>query len=145
MKKNIILGIIIVLVIIFIVCFFIKDKIIVRPNSDYVATIYHSQMMGMDAGWGSTYYFYPTEDESYMWIESKTTITIKGASKEKDVDSGIIKNQNELQNLVTDIENSKRPDAQQYISYTYINNGNEEKVGSVEELIEKLFGEIVKD
>ena len=79
MKKKIIIGIIIVLVVSCIVFLFIKNKIIVRPNSDYVATIYHSQMMGMDAGWGSTYYFYPMEDESYMWIESKTTITIKGA------------------------------------------------------------------
>ena len=59
MKKIILILFIIAFAVIGI--FTIKNRKITRPEADYIATIYHSEMLGMDAGWQYIYYIYPDE------------------------------------------------------------------------------------
>lgn len=97
MKKIIVILFIILFAITGI--FTIKNRKIIRPNSDYIATIYHSEMLGMDAGWQYIYYIYPDKNESYLYIKSESEITIAGASDEKDVELKRIKNKNDLKKI----------------------------------------------
>lgn len=139
MKKKVVIGIIIILVVVIGVISFIKTRKIVRPNTNYVAIIYHSEMMGIDAGYEYIYYIYPDENDTYLYIKSKAEITIVGSNNEKDIKSGKIKNEADFEKIKKDIEKDKLKDTQQFFSYTYINNGNVEKFTSIEELVEKLF------
>lgn len=117
----------------------IRNKKIVRPDMDYIATIYHSEMIGIDAGWQYIYYIYPDENESYVYIKSKSEITIAGASEEEDVDLGKIKDKNDFEKIEKDIEKAKLAEAQQFFNYTYKNEGKIENLNSMEELAEQLF------
>lgn len=136
---KVLIGIIIILVVIIGVFSFIKTRKIVRPNTNYVAIIYHSEMMGIDTGYEYIYYIYPDENDTYLYIKSKAEITIVGSSNEKDINSGKIKNEVDFEKIKKDIEKDKIKDTQQFFSYTYINNGNVEKFTSIEELAKKLF------
>ena len=67
MKKNtgkIIIGIVIVIIIIVFIVTLIKNNSnnYTRPNYDYAATIYHSEMLGIDAGTEYTYYIYKLDN-----------------------------------------------------------------------------------
>ena len=117
----------------------IRNKKIVRPDMDYIATIYHSEMIGIDAGWQYIYYIYPDENESYVYIKSKSEITDVGASDEYDVDLGKIKDKNDFEKIEKDIEKDKLAEAQQFFNYTYKNEGKIENLNSLEELAEQLF------
>lgn len=139
MKKNVIIGIIIIVVVAIGAFFFIKNRKIIRPNTNYVAIIYHSEMMGIDAGDEYIYYIYPDKNDTYLYIKSKAEVTIVGSSDEKDINSGRIRNQSDLEKIKEDIEKDKIKDAQQFLSYSYINNDNVQKFTSIEELAEKLF------
>ena len=137
MKKIIVILFIILFAIIGI--FTIKNRKITRPNSDYIATIYHSEMFGMDAGWQYIYYIYPDKNETYLYIKSESEITIAGASDEQDVEIVKIKNQNDLDKIEDDIEKDKQEDSQQFIHYIYMNDNDIKNLGSMDELADCLF------
>lgn len=143
MKKKILIGIISVLIICLIICLLLKNKQIIKIKADYVARIYTSQYYAYDVGESSTYYIYPNEDETYLWIKAKSIITIAGAAEERIVDSGKIRNKSELKDLVIDIEKNMEEKRSAHfpptISYGYINNGTTEKIDTIEELAKKLF------
>lgn len=143
MKKNIektIIGVVIISIIVVFILMMINNKqnSYKRPNYDYIATIYHSEVLGMDAGTEYVYYIYKSEknDNKYFYIKSKSSVTIEGSSKGKDVDSGELNNKNDLKKITEDIEKDSREDSQTYIIYTY---GNNEKLNSISELENKLF------
>ena len=146
MKKNI--GKIIIIAII--ICIMIFAIVIMtnkksddyrRPNYSYTAVIYHSEMLGMDAGTEYIYYIYKAEnaDDEYFYIKSKSNITIAGSGKQIDIDSGVLKNKNDLKKITADIKKDSRKDSQTYTSYNYVNNGNNEKIDNINELGNKLF------
>jgi ribosomal protein S6 len=137
MKKIIAILFIILFAIIGI--FTIKNRKIIRPNSDYIATIYHSEMHAIDAGWQYVYYIYPDKKESYLYIKSESTITIDGASEECDVDSGKIKNKNDFTKLAKEIEKDKKEKAQHFFHYTYINGNEIKNFDSIDKLADCLF------
>lgn len=139
MKKNVVIMMIIILVVVIGIFVFIKNRKIVRPNTNYVAIIYHSEMIGIDAGYEYTYYIYPDENDTYLYIKSKAEVTIVGSSDEKDINSGRIKNESDLEKIKQDIEKDKLKDGQQFLSYTYINNDDVQEFTSIEELEEILF------
>lgn len=139
MKKKIVIVITIILVVIIGIFYFIKNKKIVRPNTNYVAVIYHSEMIGIDAGKEFIYYIYPDENDTYLYIKSNAEITMTGSNNEKDIDSGKINNKSDFEKIKKDIENDKLKDAQHFFSYTYIKNDNAEKFISIEELADVLF------
>lgn len=137
MKKIIAILFIILFAIIGI--FTIKNRKIIRPNSDYIATIYHSEMLGMDAGWQYIYYIYPDKNESYLYIKSESEITIAGASDEEDVDLGKIKDKNDLKKIEEDIKKDNQEDSQQFLHYIYMNGNDIKNLGSIDELADCLF------
>ena len=139
MKKKIVIGIIIILVVFIGIFAFIKNRKIVRPNTNYVAIIYHSEMRGIDAGYEYIYYIYPDENDTYLYIKSKAEITMVGSSDEKDTNLGRIKNESDFEKIKKDIEKDKLKGTQQFLSYTYINNDNVQEFTSIEELAERLF------
>ena len=115
----------------------IRNKKIVRPDTDYIATIYHSEMLGMDAGWQYIYYIYPDDNESYVYIKSKSEITESGASEEQDVDLGKLKNN--LDKIENDMKKDKISNAQQFFHYLYMNSNGIKNLNSIDELAECLF------
>lgn len=146
MKKNIwkiIIGIIIISIIsVFIVIMINNNKEkYTRPDYDYIATIYHDENLGPDDGTEYIYYIYKSSksDSKYFYIKSKSNITIAGAGKTSDVDSGSLNNKNDLKKITKDIKKDSRKDSQTYITYSYINDGNNEKLDSISELGNKLF------
>ena len=146
MKKNIgkiIIGITIISIIIVFIAIKINNnkKEYTRPNYAYSAVIYHSEMLGIDAGTEYTYYIYKssTSDNKYFYIKSKSNITITGSGKESDVASGSLNDMNDLKKIMKDIEKDSKKESQTYITYSYNNNGNNEKLNSIDELENKLF------
>ena len=125
--KNIIIGVIIIIIVSIFVIVIINNKNknnnsknYTRPNYDYTAVIYHSEMSGIDAGTNYIYYIYKVEksDNEYFYIKSKSNITIAGQDKEKDINSGSLNNKDD---------------------FTYVNNGNNEELNSINELENKLL------
>ena len=117
----------------------IKNKKITRPNADYIATIYHSEMLGIDAGWQYIYYIYPDENETYLYVKSESSITIAGASEESDVELGKLHNENDFAKLKKEIEKDKKEEAQQFLHYTYISGSDIKNLNSIDELADCLF------
>ena len=146
MKQNI-SKIIIIAIIICIMIFAIvimtnkKSDDYQRPNYSYTAVIYHSEMLGMDAGTEYIYYIYKAEnaDDEYFYIKSKSNITIAGSGKQIDIDSGELKNKSDLKKITTDIKKDSRKESQTYTSYNYVKNSNNEKVDNINELGNILF------
>lgn len=150
MKKNIkliVIGVIVVCVLAIIgVAIVINNNGVTnkqykRPNSDFVAVIYHSEMMGIDAGTEYMYYIYESEENNneYIYIKATSNITITGSGKEKDIGSGILKNKSDLKKIEKDIKKDTKKDQQSNITYSYINNGSYEKYESIDSLGDKLF------
>lgn len=146
MKKNIgkiIIGVSIISIIIVAVVILInkKNNDYSRPDYDYSAIIYHSEMMGMDAGTEYTYYIYKSSknDNEYFYIKAKSTITIAGSGEESEVGSGTLNNKNDIKKIEKDIEKDSESDYETYLSYMYVNNGKSEKVDTINELGDKLF------
>ena len=138
MKKVSIIAFIIFIAII-VGIFTIKNKKITRPTSDYIATIYHSEMLGMDAGWQYIYYIYPDKNNTYLYIKSESEITIAGANEEQDIELGKIKNENDLSKIKKDIEKDKQEDSQEFLHYMYINGSDVKNLKSIDELADCLF------
>jgi len=147
--KNNIKRIIIAIVAIFIVSLLIivtiknsKSNKYIRPAYDYTAEIYHSVMLGMDAGVEYHYYIYPisqSNNKEYFYIKSKSDITINGSSVEKDIDSGSIKNKTDLLKLEEDILNDNNKTSISNVTYTFKNKGMNENCNSLKELANKIF------
>lgn len=137
--KKVRIMVFIIFIAIIIGIFAIKNKKIVRPNVDYIATIYHSEMLGMDAGCQYVYYIYPDKNNTYLYIKSESEITIAGASDEKDVELGKIKNENDLTKIEKDIEKDKKEESQEFLHYTYINSNDIKNLKSMDELADCLF------
>ena len=117
-----------------------KDVEYERPDYDYVATVYHSVMDSPDKGTEYFYYIYKSEDNStFFYIKSTATISLEGSGKEKDIASGTLKDKESLKKIVKDIDKDSNRKAESNISYTYLNNGNNEECVSMEELGNKIF------
>ncbi len=117
-----------------------NNKKYTRPSYDYSALIYHSEMLGMDAGTEYIYSIYKEEgSNTYFYIKSKASITIEGSKDEKDIDSGSIRNKKDLERIEKDIEKDKRNDSSKLVSYLIYDNGIRRKCASMEELGNKLF------
>ena len=112
-----------------------------RPTYDYVATVYHSVMESQDKGVEYFYYIYKTEnnDNTFFYIKSKNTISAEGSGKEKDIDSGSLKEKKDLNKIIKDIDKDSNRELESNISYTYLNEGNNEECASMEELADKIF------
>ena len=103
MKKNmkkIIIGIVAISIIFVFIIILINNN---KNSYDYIATIYHSEMLGIDAGTEYIYYIYQSDknDNEYFYIKSKSNITIAGSSEKKDVGSGSLKSKNDLRKYKT--------------------------------------------
>ena len=118
-----------------------NNSIITRPSYDYIATIYHSVNQGIDAGTEYTYDIYKSaeKENEYFYIKSKAYITIAGLSEKEDIDSGSLKNKNDLKKILNDIEKDSTKNAQSYISFAYNNNGKKEESDKIDFLENKLF------
>ena len=141
-EKNtgkIIIGIVIVTIIIVFIVTLIKNNSnnYTRPNYDYAATIYHSEMLGIDAGTEYTYYIYKSDknNNEYFYIKSEANITLAGAGEQKDVGSGSIKNKNDLKKIMKDIKKDSKYDSQTYISYIYGDSGPLENIDELESIL----------
>ncbi len=147
MKKHIgkiIVGISIISILIVIVVILLINKNnnnYSRPDYDYSAIIYHSEMMGIDAGTEYTYYIYKSSksDNEYFYIKAKSTITIAGSGEESEVGSDTLNTKNDIEKIKKDIERDSKSDSETYTSYMYVNNGKSEKVDTLSELGNRLF------
>lgn len=139
MKKKVLIIIVSILIVVLVVFAFINIGRIVRPDTNYVATIYHSEMMGIDAGTEYTYYIYPDENDTYLYVKSKADITMVGADEIKDISSGKINSVSDFEKIKEDIEKDKIEGAHQLVTYSYLNNDKQEEFTTIEELANKLF------
>ncbi len=138
MKKKIFSVIVILLIVS--VMGFMKIKNKYQSNAKVLqATIYHSEMLGIDAGTEYIYRIYPSTNDTYVYTKSKSEITIAGTSKEKEVDFGKIRNKSDLKKIERDIKSDEIIGAKKHVSYTYSQDKNAEKCSSMRELAEKLF------
>ncbi len=138
MKKKIFSVILILLIVS--VMGFMKIKNKYQSNSKILeATIYHSEMMGIDAGTEYTYRIYLNKNNTYGYTKSKSEITIAGPSEEKEVGFGKIRNKSDLKKIERDIKSDEIIGAKKHVSYTYSRDKNAEKCSSMRELAEKLF------
>lgn len=145
MKKSIIkilAGIIIIATLILLVVITNKkNNNYLRPNYDYVAVIYHSEMLGMDAGTEYIYYIYESRknDNKYFYIKSESSITIAGSGEKRDVYSDAINKKEDLKKITKDIAKDSRKSSQTYINYTYTKDGVNVKCKDMNALGNKLF------
>lgn len=137
MKKKVFIVIVILLIVS--VMGFINTKNEYQLNSKILeATIYHSEMMGIDMGTEYTYRIYLNKN-TYGYTKSKSEITIAGPSEEKEVSFGKIRNKSDLKKIESDIKSDEIIGAKKHVSYTYSQDKNAEKCNSMRELAEKLF------
>lgn len=136
MKKIIILVIVILVIVLGIV---IGKNVVIKPEEECIAVIYHSEMFGIDAGTEYIYYIYPNGEKKYKYIKTKGNITIEGASEEKYIKSGRLNKREDFEKIEKSINMDKVKSVQRNIKYTYIQNGTEQKCISIEDLAEKLF------
>ena len=137
MKKKYNKGIIIFLCISIVAL--IKIRVVGKSNIYYVAKIYHNELVGIDEEIEYAYYIYPNKNNTYTYIKSKCFITSTGASKEKYIKKGKLKDKSDFEKIRKSINMDKCKTLKQDIGYIYIQNG-ERKIGtSIEELSDKLF------
>lgn len=119
-----------------------NNKSYTRPDYDYIAIIYHREILEADIGTEYTYCIYRSakDNNKYFYIKSSSDITIAGLGEKSDVGSGALNDTNDLKKIMRDIEKDSIKNSQTYISYLYVNNGNNEKVDNISELENKLFG-----
>ena len=113
-----------------------------RPNEDVVATIYHSEMQGIDAGSEYIYSIYKNKnkgDKSYFYIKSKASITMVGSSESKDVASGALNKSSDFDKITKDIEKDNETTSETIVVYSYVSNGKNVDCNTIEELANKLF------
>ena len=148
MKKNIIsiiIGIIIVSIIFVFVLAVINNNKETKGNtsndSDYIAMIYHSEMRAMDDGVEYTYYIYESSNnKGYYYIKTKSNITIAGSGEKSKVGRGSVNNKNDLDKITKDIDSDSNINSlENYIVYSYVENGKNIRLDSISELGNKLF------
>ena len=113
----------------------------VRPDYQPIATVYHSEMIGMDAGDEYIYSIFENKNsntKSYFYIKSKARITMVGSGESSDVSSGSINNRSDLNKIVRDIDKDSSGDSKN-VSYRYLINGEYTNIDTIEELGNKLF------
>ena len=142
-KKSLIITSLIIIAVI-IVTFILKTNNIdtsdiEEPTTNYVAIIYHSEMLGIDAVTEYIYYIYPSDEDKYIYIKKQSEITIVGQQEEKRVGSGNLENKEALKRIKKDINNDKKKSAETTISYTYLSNGKTINCSSIDELGDNLF------
>ena len=113
-----------------------------RPDYKPIATVYHSEMIGVDEG--NEYVYSIFENKSmkngkYFYIKSKARVTVVGAEDNKDVSSGSINFKSDLNKISKDIDHDFMNDTTKNVSYRYLVNGEYVNVDTIEELGNKLF------
>ena len=111
---------------------------IVRPDTDYIALISHTERTGYSTGTEYMYYIYE-EKKSYIYFKMKSEVDENGISEEKEVASGRIKSKKDMKNLKDDIEKDVQEDASTYISYVYKNGSKEKYCDTFEQLTNILW------
>ena len=144
MKKKVPIITLLLIITIIIVTLLVKiNKIdisdIKEPETNYVAIIYHSEMLGIDAVTEYIYYIYPSDEDKYIYIKKQSEITIAGQQEEKRVDSGKLEKKSDLKRIKKDINNDKKKSSETTISYTYLSNGTTINCSSLDELANNLF------
>lgn len=144
MKKKVPIITLLLIITIIIVTLLVKiNKIdisdIKEPETNYVAIIYHSEMLGLDAVTEYIYYIYPSDEDKYVYIKKQSEITIAGQQEEKRVDSGKLEKKSDLKRIKKDINNDKKKSSETTISYTYLSNGTTINCSSIDELADNLF------
>lgn len=138
-KKCLIITILLIIISVIILVLVPKTKNIPEPTTDYVAIIYHSEMLGVDAGTEYLYYIYPNGEDKYIYVKAKSEITIEGSGEEERVTIDEINSESELKKIKNDISKDKTKDSETNISYTYLSNGTTINCTSFDELSNKLF------
>ena len=149
-NRNTIIGIVLISAIIISVIVMAINKnngldyekvVYTRPEYEPIATIYHSEMLGEDAGTIYKYDIYKSEknDKEYFYIKNKSKDTIAGPIESKDIASGSLRNSNDLRKIQKDIEKDYEDNKESYVSYFYINNGANETCENISVLEKKLF------
>ena len=138
MKKIIIPIIVAVLVIAVLLIYFLKGPKYERPNYDYSAIIYHSVMIGIDAGTDYTYTIYKSDD-SFFYIKSESYVTIAGETDQKDTSSGAINDKTDLYNIKKMIDKDSKGYDDVNTNYIYVDNGTRVLCNDLDELASKLF------
>lgn len=144
MKKKVPIITLLLIITIIIVTLLVKiNKIdindIKEPETNYVAIIYHSEMLGLDAVTEYIYYIYPSDEDKYVYIKKQSEITIAGQQEEKRVDSGKLEKKSDLKKIKKDINKDKKKSSEPTISYTYLSNGTTINCSSIDELANNLF------
>ena len=141
MKKKIIVFLSLILIVGAAIAFymFYSNRNLRPEGVDYIAYIYHSEMLGMDAGNEYMYYFYPNEDGTYLYVKAESEVTIAGSGEAKDVKSGKIKEKADFEKIKTDIAQNEMTNTMQYLKCIYKNGEVVEEYYSVDELANKLF------
>ena len=144
MKKKVPIITLLLIITIIIVTLLVKiNKIdisdIKEPETNYVAIIYHSEMLGLDAVTEYIYYIYPSDEDKYVYIKKQSEITIAGQQEEKRVDSGKLEKKSDLKKIKKDINKDKKKSSESTISYTYLSNGTTINCSSIDELSNELF------
>lgn len=122
--------------------FYNESKGFERPDYEPVATVYHSEMLGMDAGDEYIYSIFENKNsksKSYFYIKSKAKITMVGSSQSEDVSSGSLNSRTDLKKITKDIEKDTSETATKNVSYRYLVNGQYVNIDTIEELENKLF------
>ena len=114
------------------------EVITVPENEDVSAIIYHSVMMGIDAGYEYVYYIYK-DKEDYLFFKYQSNITIVGSSEEEFKKSGRLKSKEDFSIIEKDIESDNIDDTETYVSYDYYDNKVRNRFSTMEELLEKLY------
>lgn len=144
MKKKVPIITLLLIITIIIVTLLVKiNKIdisdIKEPETNYVAIIYHSEVLGIDAVTEYIYYIYPSDEDKYIYIKKQSEITIAGQQEEKRVDSGKLEKKSDLKKIKKDINKDKKKSSEPTISYTYLSNGTTINCSSIDELADNLF------
>ena len=140
--KYILIILLIIVVVSLIVPIFLvkKETRYTRPDYDEVATIYHSEMIGVDAGEEYTYSIYLSEDKNYyFYIVSESKITITGVGEAKDISSGSINSIKDLKKIKNSIKKHTSTEKETKVLYTYNDNGTVIKYENIEDLGKRLF------
>jgi hypothetical protein len=110
-------------------------------KTDFVGQIYHSKMMGADAGTIYRYYIYP-DGKNYKYVKTSSSITIAGEGKGIKVSSGKITSRKEMIDLDKDVEKDKGEGSTSIVSYFYREkDGIDTRYDSLEALTDRIYNE----
>ena len=114
------------------------EVISVPENEEVSAIIYHSSMMGIDAGEEYIYYIYKDKND-YLYFKYTSTINISGSSEETFNKSGRLKSKEDFSIIENDIKADTKDNRENYVSYDYYENNIRNRYKTMDELLEKLY------